>query len=306
MLELVRPAAALDASTPAVDDLKALIAGFLSSYENEATRSAYAGDLRAWLAWCADVGLHPLGARRPHLQLYARQLEELGRAPGTVGRRLSVLAGFYRYAVEERAIPESPAATVRRPKVPEESPTLGLDLDEIRAVLAAAERAGRLEHALICLLALNGLRVSEACQAQLQHLDEVRGHQVLTVTRKGGRRAGVPLARRTAAAVAAVAGDRTTGPVLVTAQGRQLTRQRAWELVRQLARAAGVTKRIHPHSLRHSFVTAALDAGVPLRDVQDAAGHADPRTTRRYDRGRQSLDRHATYAVADFVDGGAD
>ena len=63
---------------------------------------------------------------------------------------------------------------------------------------------------------------------------------------------------------------------------------------------AGITKRISPHSLRHSFITAALDAGVPLRDVQEAASHADPRTTMRYDRARRSLDRHATYIVADL------
>jgi len=62
--------------------------------------------------------------------------------------------------------------------------------------------------------------------------------------------------------------------------------------------------RSYPHSLRHAFGTAALDAGVPLRDVQDAMGHADPRTTRRYDRSRHSLDRHATYAVAAFLDDG--
>ena len=68
-----------------------------------------------------------------------------------------------------------------------------------------------------------------------------------------------------------------------------------------MARAAGITKPISPHSLRHSFVTAALDAGASLRAVQDAAGHADPRTTRHYDRARHSLDRHPTYAVAAHV-----
>ena len=65
----------------------------------------------------------------------------------------------------------------------------------------------------------------------------------------------------------------------------------------------GITKNVGPHTLRHTFITAALDAGVPLRDVQEAASHADPRTTMRYDRGRQSLDRHATYIVATFVAG---
>jgi integrase len=64
--------------------------------------------------------------------------------------------------------------------------------------------------------------------------------------------------------------------------------------VKRLARRAGITKRISPHSLRHSFLTAARDASVPMRDVQEAASHADPRTTMRYDGAREPLDRHAT------------
>ncbi len=77
----------------------------------------------------------------------------------------------------------------------------------------------------------------------------------------------------------------------------------AARMVRRIAKAAGIPKQIGPHSLRHSFITAALDAGVPLRDVQEAASHADPRTTMRYDRARQSLDRHAIYIVATFIAG---
>src|SRR4051812_14836197 len=85
--------------------------------------------------------------------------------------------------------------------------------------------------------------------------------------------------------------------------GGRMDRYAADRTVKRPARRAGITKRISPHSLRHSFITAALDAGVPLRDVQEAASHADPRTTMRYDRGRQSLDRHATYIVATFIAG---
>jgi integrase len=65
----------------------------------------------------------------------------------------------------------------------------------------------------------------------------------------------------------------------------------------------GIDKR-NSHSFRHSFVTAALDAGLSLRDVQDAAGHADPRTTRRYDRARHNFDRAATYSVTSYIAGG--
>ena len=72
-----------------------------------------------------------------------------------------------------------------------------------------------------------------------------------------------------------------------------------------MTRHAGIAKHVSPHTLRHAFITAALDAGVPLRDAQEAASHADPRTTMRYDRARTSLDRHATYIVAAFIAGAA-
>ena len=74
---------------------------------------------------------------------------------------------------------------------------------------------------------------------------------------------------------------------------------------RRLAKRAGINRRISPHSLRHSFITAALDAGVPLRGVQIAARRADPRTATRYDRARENLDRHASYIVTAIVAGAA-
>ncbi len=88
----------------------------------------------------------------------------------------------------------------------------------------------------------------------------------------------------------------------------RLDRHASARIVRRLANRAGIDRRISPHSLRHSFITAALDAGVPLRyvqerDVQEAASHVDPRTTMRYDPGRGSVDRHATYIVSRFVAG---
>ena len=100
-------------------------------------------------------------------------------------------------------------------------------------------------------------------------------------------------------------GERMEGPIFLAADGRRLDRHGAGRIVRRIARQAGITKKVGPHTLRHAFITAALDAGVPLRDVQEAASHADPRTTMRYDRARTSLDRHATYIVAAYVAGAA-
>ena len=136
------------------------------------------------------------------------------------------------------------------------------------------------EHALISLIALNGLRVSEATGADIEHLGIERGHRTLTITRKGGKVVTIPLAPRTARAIDLATGERCDGPVFLTAGGRRLDRHGAGRIVRKVARRAGISKNVGPHTLRHAFITAALDAGVPLRDVQEAASHADPRTTR--------------------------
>ena len=95
------------------------------------------------------------------------------------------------------------------------------------------------------------------------------------------------------------------GPIFYGPDGLRLDRHGAARVVRRVARRAGITKPVGPHTLRHAFITAALDAGVPLREVQEAASHADPRTTMRYDRARGSLDRHATYIVAAYLAGAA-
>jgi site-specific recombinase XerD len=287
--------------TETSEEVKAA-AGFLAGFSGR-TREAYTLDLRQFFAWCERHGLPLLEVGRTHIELYARELEDLGRAPATIGRRLSTLAGFYRYAAEEGFIEHSPAANVRRPRLDYESHAVGLDRNELGAFLVAAGLSSARDHALCSLLALNGLRISEALGASIEQLGLERGHRTLVVHRKGGKTVTIPLAPRTARAIDLAVGERLEGPLFVGQDGRPMTRDAAARVVRRLAKAAGITKRIGPHSLRHSFITAALDAGVPLRDVQEAASHADPRTTMRYDRARQSLDRHATYIVATFVAG---
>jgi integrase len=170
-------------------------------------------------------------------------------------------------------------------------------------MLVAAGLASARDHALLSLLALNGLRVSEAIGANIEDLGLERGHRTLTILRKGGKVVTIPLAPRTARAIDLAVGERCNGPIFVAAGGERIDRHAAGRIVRRIARRAGIAKRIGPHTLRHAFITAALDAGVPLRDVQEAASHADPRTTMRYDRARVSLDRHATYIVATFLAG---
>jgi site-specific recombinase XerD len=137
------------------------LAGFLAGYTG-LTRQAYELDLRPFASWCALHHLHLFGARRPDIECFARELEARGRARATVTRRLCTIAGFYKYAVEEELLEHSPAAHVRRPRLDYESHATGLDRNELGALLVAAGLGPPAEHALISLLALNGLRVSEA------------------------------------------------------------------------------------------------------------------------------------------------
>ncbi|MDQ3642201.1 MAG: tyrosine-type recombinase/integrase [Actinomycetota bacterium] len=278
------------------------ISGFLAGYRGSTWRS-YATDLRLFATWCKEARLELFAVRRAHLELFGRWMEESGRMRSTVARRLSTLASFYRYCEQEGLVQRNPAANVRRPKVDYESRTLGLDRNELGAFLVQAGLGSARDHALASLLALNGLRISEALGADIDKLEFERGHRTLKILRKGNKAAIIPLAPRTSRALDLYIDERTTGPIFLGVKGDRMDRYAADRTVKRLARRAGISKRISPHSLRHSFITAALDAGVPLRDVQEAASHADPRTTMRYDRGRGSLDRHATYIVATFLAG---
>jgi len=299
------PSAVLVPVQPVFTDAERLaLAGFLAGYRG-LTRDAYALDLRQFTTWCRMRSVPLFAVRRADIESFARDLEAEGRARATVTRRLCTIAGFYRYAVEEELLEHSPAAHVRRPRLDYESHAVGLDRNELGALLVAAGLGPPGEHALISLLALNGLRVSEATGADIEHLGLERGHRTLVITRKGGNVVTIPLAPRTARAIDLAVGERGDGPLFLAADGRRLDRHGAGRIVRRVARRAGLTKKVGPHTQRHAFITAALDAGVPLRDVQEAASHADPRTTMRYDRARGSLDRHATYIVAAYLAGAA-
>jgi integrase len=151
------------------------------------------------------------------------------------------------------------------------------------------------------LLAFNGLRIAEALNADVDDLIHDRGHRALRITRKGGKVGRVAIAPVTSRNLDNYIADRTNGPIFLNRDGTdRLSYTSAYEQLRRLAAAAGVpgADAIHPHSFRHTFATEALDAGAGLQDVQDALGHADPRTTRRYDRSRNRLDKDPTYALA--------
>ncbi|WP_428965458.1 tyrosine-type recombinase/integrase [Micromonospora fluostatini] len=285
------------------------------------TRDAYRRDVASWLTWCAARGLDPLRANFLDVNDYGRDLESTvgarsGRplTPATVARRLSALSSWYDFLVKLRAIDANPVADADRPRIDRDhSTTIGLTPEEVDRLLAAADAdtgptADR-NRAAIALLADLGLRVGELVSLDLADLGAERGHRSVRFVGKGGRARRRALTPGTAYAVDAYLAARAaaqgvpvtglTGPLLVTASGNRLDRHSVFRMVRRLAQAAGLPAwaKLSPHSLRHAFATTARAEGVPLEDVQDAMGHADPRTTRRYDRDRHNLDRDPAYVI---------
>ena len=176
------------------------VLGFLAGYTGS-TRISYATDLRLFTAWCTDGGVRLLEATRAHIELFARHMETQGRMRSTVARRISTLASFYRYCHLEGVLERNPAANVRRPKLDSESRTLGLDRNELGALLVQAGLGTPRDHALIELLAMNGLRISEALGADIADMASDRGHRTLSIVRKGGNHVTIPLAPRTGRAL---------------------------------------------------------------------------------------------------------
>jgi len=180
------PSTALVPVAPVFTNAERLaLAGFLAGCSG-LTRQAYELDLRQFASWCQHHQLQLFAARRADIEFFARDLEARGRARATITRRLCTIAGFYRYAVEEELLDHSPAAHVRRPRLDYESHAVGLDRNEFGALLVAAGLGPPTGHALISLLALNGLRVSEATGSDIEALGIERGHRTLVITRKGG------------------------------------------------------------------------------------------------------------------------
>lgn len=288
-------------------------AAWLWSYRESAhTRAAYQRDVADFAAWCARVGVDVVAVRRPHVDAYAAGLAQVvnprtGRppAPASVARRLAALSSWYGYLVDCGVAAHNPVLRVRRPRVDRDhTATVGLSVPEAVALLRAAGRDPVLgpgcAAALAGFLVELGARVSEVCALDVEDLGHERGHRTVRLRMKGGKTRTRAVPPGLSATLDGYLAGRGTGPVFQTGAGGRLDRHTVYRFVRRAARAAGIpaADRITPHSLRHAWATVARERGASLEERQYALGHADPRTTQRYDRARASLDRDPSYLVA--------
>ena len=257
------------------------------------TISAYRQDLRAYLDALAVQGVvTPAGITISMAQQYVQNLRG---ASTTIARRVSSIKNFHRYLMEEKVVSEDVSSTLVPPALPQRLPK-ALSIDEVRALLEAVpgdEPSALRDRALLEFLYASGARISEALALTVDDvLDENgRASSAVRVTGKGRKQRIVPIgsyAREALDAYLARARpafamkSSSTPSVFLGSRGTPLSRQNAWLILRRAAERAGVSARISPHTLRHSFATHVLSGGADIRVVQELLGHASVSTTQIY------------------------
>ena len=235
------------------------------------------------------------GARGPdqvtavQLREFIYFLKDLGLAPATIRRQISALRTYFRFLVREGHAARDPSERLETPKQWRTLPAV-LTVAEVEKLLepASEEPLAMRDRALLEFAYATGARVSEVVGVKLQDL--VYDERLVRVFGKGAKERIVPIGRRALGAVALYAREvrpsldrgKGKGVLFLNARGTPLSRVGAWGIIKQAARRAGLTKRVTPHTLRHTFATHLLEGGADLRAVQEMLGHADLSTTQLY------------------------
>jgi integrase/recombinase XerD len=255
---------------------------------SEHSVSAYSTDITSFLIFLNDHDARLEGVGDDTLFLYLMHLRARGLASRSLARHLSALRGFFAFAADEGWLSESPAALIENPKLPRLLPDV-LSRDEVTRLLDAPDTAvplGYRDRTMLELLYAAGLRVSELVGLTLADYDAQAG--LLRVFGKGAKERLTPihaLAQEFLSTyIASVRGafKPRESYVFLNRSGKGLTRQAVWKGIKRYALMAGVSTRISPHSLRHSFATHLLEGGADLRTVQMLLGHADITATEIY------------------------
>lgn len=278
---------------------------------SKGTRDQYARVWRSWRSWCVLIAVPPLEARRSDIDAYALALERVGSpsraSPRPLSRRsvlrhLATLSSFYTRAYEDELADRNPVPLRGRPKVSRESRQPHLSVDELRQLLTAADAHSPRSGALVALLLLACLRISEALAARVEDLTYEAGTHLLWTRRKGDKGERLPLPPAAYVRLVSAIGGRREGLILVTSTGRALDNKAAWKTIRRLGRLAGIATPIGPHTLRHAYITRGHELGIPVDRLQVAAGHSSVDTTRGYDRSHLDPTNHPSFAIAADLD----
>ena len=248
------------------------------------TIEAYAKDLRAYREWLDGKGVRDAAAiTRRHVSDFLLSMANRRLDGKTIARARVSIRQLHKFLLAEKVVSENVTDHVDAPKTWRRVPDV-LSAEEIERLLAAPkpDLLGTRDRAMLEVLYGSGLRVSELVGLTLDQVELDRG--LLRAFGKGSKERLVPMGDAAVEALREWLAVRPAGArhVFVNKDGRRMSRQGFWKRLRQHALAAGITKKLSPHKLRHSFATHLLERGADLRSVQAMLGHADISTTQIY------------------------
>ena len=255
------------------------------------TDEAYLRDLARFATFARLKGAAAptnVGART--LREYVYHLKDLGLAPASIRRNVSAVRSYFRFMLDEGHVVRDPSQRLETPKRWRTLPEV-LTADEVERLIKAPsldEPLAFRDRAMLEIAYGAGLRVSEWISLGVR--DVLMDEHLVRVFGKGGKERVVPIGRPAIGAVAIYTRElrpklergKGKGILFLNARGEPLSRMGAWKILRKYVTQAGITKRVTPHTLRHSFATHLLEGGADLRAVQEMLGHADISTTQIY------------------------
>jgi integrase/recombinase XerD len=255
------------------------------------TIMAYERDLKSYLHYLINVeSVHSLNdVQRVHIVHFLRFLKEQGKSSKTLARHIASVRAFHQFLLRAKAANQDPSVQIETPRLERSLPNV-LSLQEVEILLNTPntqDHFGIRDKAMLELLYATGIRVSELIGLEIDNIQLTMGF----VRCNGNKERIIPIGRAAADAIKHYLEDgrpRFTSAkqqdhaLFLNHQGKQLTRQGFWKILKNLAREAGIDKELTPHTLRHSFATHLLENGADLRAVQEMLGHADISTTQIY------------------------
>ncbi|HEX2080491.1 MAG TPA: site-specific tyrosine recombinase XerD [Longimicrobium sp.] len=258
---------------------------------SEKTLEAYQHDVVRLAEFARGQGrTGPRDVTTADLRAFLLLLKDLGLAPSSIARNIAAIRTYFRFLLAEGHVVADPSERIDTPKAWKKLPDV-LSVDEIARLVEAPDLAHPLawrDRAMLEFAYASGVRVSELTELRVRnlHLDE----EFASVFGKGGKERLVPVGRRAIGALSIYLREtrprldrgKSDGRVFLNARGGPLTRMGVWKILQQHVQAAGIEKRVTPHTLRHSFATHLLEGGADLVAVQEMLGHADISTTQIY------------------------
>lgn len=257
------------------------------------TLMAYERDLKSYLRYLKSVeAVKTLNdVQRVHIVHFLSFLKEQGKSAKTLARHIASVRSFHQFLLRDKATTQDPTVHIETPKSERSLPKV-LSLQEVEKLLDSSNKKDHFalrDKAMLELLYATGIRVSELIQIDLDNVHLTMGF--VRVIGKGNKERIIPVGRAAADAVKCyldngrpsfISKKHQDDALFLNHQGKRLTRQGFWKILKKLTKEAGIEKELTPHTLRHSFATHLLENGADLRAVQEMLGHADISTTQIY------------------------